>query len=181
MPSGKRDHQEEHREFNSNRMQEALFTIGDHVAGGVTGAATAVAVHAVVSPQLDMVIAMLVGRAIGMIVHPVLTLLLSPVLGMFHVMVTSATFCSLPDPLRGLQGLHRCLKPGGQPLMFEHVRSRIGPIAILQDLMTPISRLMGPHMNRDTVSNVLRAGFEPLGESNVYMDVAEAIESRRPP
>lgn len=98
----------------------------------------------------------------------------------FDTVATSCTFCSVPDPLRGLRELYRCLKPGGQLLMFEHVRSRIGPIAVLQDVMTFVSRRFGPDMNRDTVGNVLRAGFELDYENNVYMDIVEAIEDRRP-
>jgi ubiquinone/menaquinone biosynthesis C-methylase UbiE len=100
--------------------------------------------------------------------------------GTFDTVTTAGTFCSVPDPLRGLRELYRCLKPGGQLLMFEHVRSRIGPIAILQDLMTPISRLLGPDMNRDTVGNVLRVGFELRREANVYVDVVKVIEAQRP-
>ena len=82
-------------------------------------------------------------------------------------------------PFAGLRELYRCLKPGGQLLMFEHLRSRIGPIAMLQDLMTPLTRKMGPEMNRNTVDNVLRAGFELCSERNVYLDVVKAIEARR--
>ena len=98
----------------------------------------------------------------------------------FDTVVTACTFCSVPDPLQGLREMCRCLKPGGRLLMFEHVRSRIGPIAILQDLLTPISRLLGPDMNRETTSNVVRAGFELCHEENVYLDVVKAIEARRP-
>jgi phosphatidylethanolamine/phosphatidyl-N-methylethanolamine N-methyltransferase len=98
----------------------------------------------------------------------------------FDSVVTSCTFCSVPDPLRGLRELYRCLKPGGQLLMFEHMRSRIGPIAILQDLMSPLTRRFGPEMNRETVSNVLRAGFDLIRERNVYMDIVRAIEATRP-
>jgi ubiquinone/menaquinone biosynthesis C-methylase UbiE len=97
----------------------------------------------------------------------------------FDTAVTACTFCSVPDPVRGLRELHRCLKPGGRLLMFEHVRSRIGPIAILQDLLTPLTRRLGPEMNRDTVANVLRAGFELEREENVYLDVVKAIQARR--
>jgi ubiquinone/menaquinone biosynthesis C-methylase UbiE len=98
----------------------------------------------------------------------------------FDTVVTACTFCSVPDPVRGLRELYRCLKPGGLLLMFEHVRSRFGPIGLLQDLVTPISRRMGPEMNRDTVANVLRAGFDLCREENVYLDVVKAIEARRP-
>ncbi len=70
-----------------NRFEDALFPIGDYLAGGVTGAATAVGVRLAVSPDLDMVIAMLIGMAVGMVVHLVLTVLLAPVLDAFHVMV----------------------------------------------------------------------------------------------
>lgn len=98
----------------------------------------------------------------------------------FDTAVTACTFCSVPDPVRGLRELYRCLKPGGRLLMFEHVRSRIGPIAILQDLLTPLTRRLGPEMNRDTASNVLWAGFELCREENIYLDVVKAIEARRP-
>lgn len=100
--------------------------------------------------------------------------------GVFDTVATSCTFCSVPDPIRGLRELYRCLKPGGHLLMFEHMRSRIGPIATMQDLMTSVSRRFGPAMNRDTVSNVLRAGFELTRETNVYLDVVRTIEAVRP-
>lgn len=98
----------------------------------------------------------------------------------FDTVATVSTFCSVPDPVRGLRELRRCLKPGGALLMFEHVRSRLGPIAMMQDLMTPLTRRLGPDMNRDTVANVLRAGFELEHERNVYVDVVKTIEARRP-
>ncbi|HVA13928.1 MAG TPA: class I SAM-dependent methyltransferase [Stellaceae bacterium] len=97
----------------------------------------------------------------------------------FDTVVTVCTFCSVPKPIVGLRELHRVLKPDGQLLMFEHVRSAIGPLGILMDLMTPIAARFGPALNRDTVGNVEKAGFHLYRVENVYLDVVKAIEARK--
>jgi ubiquinone/menaquinone biosynthesis C-methylase UbiE len=94
----------------------------------------------------------------------------------FDTVVTACTFCSVPRPIVGLRELHRVLKPGGQILMFEHVRSAIGPLAIMMDLLTPLFRRIGPELNRDTVGNVQKAGFRLRRVENVYLDVVKIIE-----
>lgn len=94
--------------------------------------------------------------------------------GSFDTVATSCTFCSVPDPVRGLCELRRVLRPDGRLLLFEHVRSRIPPIALMQDLVTPLTRRLGPDMNRDTLGNVQRAGFRVLREDNVYLDIVKA-------
>lgn len=95
----------------------------------------------------------------------------------FDTVVTVCTFCSVPKPVLGLRELHRVLRPDGQMLMFEHVRSRIGPLGIFLDLMTPLSRRIGPDLNRDTVGNVQKAGFRVRREENVYLDIVKIIEA----
>ncbi len=98
----------------------------------------------------------------------------------FDTVVTVCTFCSVPSPVAGLRELYRVLKPSGQILMFEHVRSRIGPIGIFLDLMTPLSRMVGPDLNRDTVGNVQKAGFRIRREENIYLDCVKIIEGIKP-
>jgi ubiquinone/menaquinone biosynthesis C-methylase UbiE len=94
----------------------------------------------------------------------------------FDTVVTACTLCSVPKPILGLRELRRVLKPGGQILMFEHVRSAIGPLAIHMDLMTPLFSRLGPELNRDTVGNVQKAGFRLRRVENVYLDVVKIIE-----
>lgn len=98
--------------------------------------------------------------------------------GTFDTALTVCTFCSVPNPVAGLRELRRVLKPDGQLLMFEHVRSGIGPLGIMMDLMTPVTARFGPALNRDTVGNVQKAGFHLTRVENVYLDVVKAIEAK---
>ena len=81
--------------------------------------------------------------------------------GAFDAAAATFVFCSVPDPVQGLREVRRVVRQDGSLHLLEHVRSR-NPIAgRLMDWTNPLwVRVSGANINRDTVDNVQRAGFE---------------------
>lgn len=98
----------------------------------------------------------------------------------FDTVLTSCTFCSVPDPIAGLKELFRVMKPGGGLLMFEHVRSNIAWMGPMMDLLTRLSSRFGPDLNRRTGDNIRRSGFRLTREVNVYLDMVKLFEAIKP-
>ncbi len=78
----------------------------------------------------------------------------------FDSAVATFVFCSVPDPILGLRELKRVVKPGGQIVLLEHMRSPNETVGRIMDVLNPlIVRIMGANVNRRTVENVQRAGL----------------------
>lgn len=78
----------------------------------------------------------------------------------FDTAVATFVFCSVPDPVLGLQELGRVVKPGGRILLLEHVRSHRPLLGAFMDLLNPlVVRLIGANVNRRTVETVRRSGL----------------------
>ena len=98
----------------------------------------------------------------------------------FDQVFTSCTFCSVPEPVKGLKAIRRVLKPGGELHMFEHTGSEIFPFSIMMKVMSPLASRAGPELSRDTVSNVRAAGYQLTGVNNVFLDTVKTIHAVNP-
>jgi len=78
----------------------------------------------------------------------------------FDTVVSTLVLCSVDDQPRALREARRVLRPGGQLLFLEHVRSDDPGLARKQDRMNWLNRLVVHcDCNRPTVSGVADAGF----------------------
>ena len=94
----------------------------------------------------------------------------------FDTVVATCVFCSVPDPVKGLQEIRRVCKPGGQVLLLEHVRSDNPLLGKIMDILDPLTvRMMGPHINRRTVENVTTAGLHINSVENQKIKILKYI------
>ncbi|HET6997242.1 MAG TPA: class I SAM-dependent methyltransferase [Solirubrobacterales bacterium] len=87
----------------------------------------------------------------------------------FDTAVVTLVLCTVPEPKAAIAEIARVLKPGGQLLFIEHVRSQDPGLARWQDRLERPWRFLGDgcHCNRDTVATIAAS---PLELSDVRRD-----------
>ena len=80
----------------------------------------------------------------------------------FDSVVCTMVLCTIPDPTSALVEVARVLRPGGQLLFLEHVRSEDPGFARWQDRLEKIWRFLadGCHCNRDSLRTIEGSAFQ---------------------
>jgi len=98
----------------------------------------------------------------------------------FDSAVGSFVFCSVPDPIKGLQEVERVCKPGGKIILLEHVLSANRVLAWLMNLVNPfVVGLMGPNINRRTIENIANSGLKVEKVTDLTVGIFKLIEARK--
>ena len=85
--------------------------------------------------------------------------------GSVDAVVSTLTLCSVPNVERSLAEVRRVLKPGGQFLFLEHVKSETDEkLAAVQEFLNPqqVARADGCNLNRRTLQMIKAANFASL-------------------
>ncbi len=94
----------------------------------------------------------------------------------FDTIVATFVFCSVPDPIKGLKEIRRVCKEDGKVILLEHVRPTAKLLGRVFDLLNSITvKSMGVNINRDTVSNMKRAGLHVVKEENLFREVVKLL------
>lgn len=98
----------------------------------------------------------------------------------FDYVVTTFVLCSIPDPVKALKEMRRILKPSGELIALEHMRSSDPLIARIEDFVNPIMfSLIGLDMTRNTVKSIEKAGFTiEEAKSLAFRDVFKKIRAK---
>ncbi|MCK5828690.1 MAG: methyltransferase domain-containing protein [Methylococcales bacterium] len=96
----------------------------------------------------------------------------------FDTIIASFVFCSVPQPIKGLQELYRVCKPGGQILLLEHVLSSSTIKSAIMNFLNPfVALFFGANINRQTVKNVQACGFEKVLVDPASSDTVKIIQA----
>ncbi len=96
----------------------------------------------------------------------------------FDTVFATFVFCSVPDPVLGLQELRRVCKTGGRLLLLEHMRPENPILGFFFDILNPmVVRMMGANINRRTMENIRKAGWKIRVEERLSSDIVRWIEA----
>jgi ubiquinone/menaquinone biosynthesis C-methylase UbiE len=99
--------------------------------------------------------------------------------GIFDAAISTYVFCSVENPMRGLEEIRRVLKRDGIAIFLEHMRSENEFMGKAMDLLNPlVVNTFGPNINRRTVENIRNASFEVLEEKYLLSSIFRIIVAK---
>ena len=99
----------------------------------------------------------------------------------FDTVVCTLGLCTIPDPRRAIAEARRVLRPGGQILLLEHVRSPSLPVRLFQRLLEPLAvRFAADHLMREPLEYLADEGFEIEELERSKWGIVERVRARAP-
>ena len=99
----------------------------------------------------------------------------------FDSVAFNLCLCTIGDPERAIREALRVARPGAPMVFLEHVRSHMLPLALLQDVLSPLLvALEQDHYNRRTEETIRRTGVEVISVERFTLGFFNLIVGRAP-
>lgn len=99
----------------------------------------------------------------------------------FDTVTCTLGFCTIPDTRRAASEAFRVLRPGGQLLMLEHVRSPVTAVRGVQRLLEPLAvRFEADHLLREPLDYLPAVGFEIDEVQRSKWGMVERLRAHKP-
>jgi demethylmenaquinone methyltransferase/2-methoxy-6-polyprenyl-1,4-benzoquinol methylase len=98
----------------------------------------------------------------------------------FDYVVSTFVLGSIPDPVKALREMRRVLKPSGELIALEHMRSKNPFIAWFESIASIVTFLiLGDIMTRNTAGNIKKAGFSLIEEKDLgFKDIFKKFRAK---
>jgi ubiquinone/menaquinone biosynthesis C-methylase UbiE len=101
--------------------------------------------------------------------------------GRFDTVVCTRSLCCVPDDRKAVVEMKRVLRPGGQLILLDHVRSDVRPIHAIQRLIEPIwIRSHSDSLLRRPLEHVEAEGFDIERHQRLKWGIVERVVARKP-
>jgi len=99
----------------------------------------------------------------------------------FDTVTCTLGFCTIPDTTTAALEAYRVLRPGGQLLMLEHVRSPVRSVRAGQRLLEPLAaRFEADHLLREPLDYLPGVGFQVDEVRRSKWGIVERLRAHKP-
>ena len=99
----------------------------------------------------------------------------------FDTVTCTLGFCTIPDNAAAAKEAFRVLRPGGQLLMLEHVRSPVRAVRAVERVLDPLFvRFEGDHLLREPLEYLPGVGFEVDEVLRSKWGIVERLRAHKP-
>jgi len=99
----------------------------------------------------------------------------------FDTVLITFALCTIPDDRRAAEEAFRVLRPGGQLVAVEHVRSPVRAVSVAQRMIDPLSvRFGADHLAREPLDYLADVGFQVEEVRRSKAGIVERVRARKP-